>query len=127
MTDIPTESETNPVPEVETKAPEDPATEFRKGKAKREAKRKEVRVITEYSPPPPPAEAKPEPEAAPPVVDEQSIADRVAAMVFERMAVEKVATPKTETKPKAKPGPKKKAKSTTPPPSPPPTKYFGWC
>lgn len=121
MTDIPTESETKPeVPEVETKAPEDPATEFRKGKAKREAKRKEVRVITEYSPPPP-AEAKPEP---PPVIDERSIAERVAAMVFERMAVE---TPKTETKPKAKPGPKKKAKSTTPPPSPPPTKYFGWC
>lgn len=126
MTDIPTESETKPeVPEVETKAPEDPATEFRKGKAKREAKRKEVRVITEYSPPPPPpAEIKAE---LAPVVDEQSIADRVAAMVFERMAVEKVATPKTETKAKAKPGPKKKAKSTTPPPSPPPTKYFGWC
>jgi hypothetical protein len=129
----------------------DPATEFRKGKAKREAKRKEVKVITEYVPPlpestkvpepepepkvpepePEPKVSEPEPEpkvSEPPVIDVDSIAERVAEKLFGKMAVEKVdmdKTPEVKTPPKPKRAPKEKKVKTPPPP--PPTKYFGWC
>jgi hypothetical protein len=116
---------------------EEPSTEpitvqeFKKGRAKREAKRKEVKVITEYVPEAPPA-TTPLSEAvevpAPPAVDVDSIADRVAEKLFAKMAVEKVDldkenTPPNKTKAKPKPPAKKKEKQA----SPPPTKYFGWC
>lgn len=119
MTDIPSEAETKAVVEEEVvpeAPPTDPVSEFKKGKAKREAKRKEVKVIAEYVPEPP------APVEAPPAVDVESIVDRVAQAVFEKMAVERVTTPEPK-KAKAKPAAKKKEKS----PSPPPTKYFGWC
>ena len=93
----------------------DPVLEFRKGKTKREAKRKQV-VIQEYVPEPPKV-----PEPAP--VDAESIAARVADMLFAKMAVEENdmdKTPPRKTKSKPRAPPKKKA-------SPPPTKYFGWC
>jgi hypothetical protein len=121
----------------------DPAAEFRKGKAKREAKRKEVKVITEYVPPLPESTKVPEPEPEPepkvsepepepkvpePVIDVDSIAERVAEKLFSKMAVEKVdmdKTPEVKTPPKPKRAPKEKKVKTPPPP--PPTKYFGWC
>ena len=108
MEDKPTESET-----IVTEEPvSDPVAEFKKGKAKREAKRKEVKVITEYVPPPP--ETPPAPE--PPSID--SIADRVVEMLSAKQAAEE--------KPKLKrAAPKKKEPAS--PPTPPPTKYFGWC
>lgn len=124
----PTGSET-----IETSAEpvQDPVVEFKKGRAKREAKRKEVKVITEYVPEPP-AETKAElvPEPPLPAPDADSIAARVAEMLFAKMAAEKndldkENTPPNKTKPKPRAAPKKKDKS--PPPSPPPTKYFGWC
>jgi hypothetical protein len=139
MADTPTGSETIA----------DPVVEFKKGKAKREAKRKEVRVITEYVPPEPaakepkpepaakepepePAAKEPEPEPEPVVAKESvpdvdSIASRVADLLFAKMAVEKVdmdKTPEIKTKAKPKQPPKKKEKPASPPP---PTKYFGWC
>jgi hypothetical protein len=122
MEDKPLESETivtgaaeEPEPEP-APAPEiakDPVAEFKKGRAKREAKRKEVRVITEYVPP-----SEPEPAPAPVEVPSvESIADRVFEMLAAKQEEEK---PKPVRK-----APKKK--EPTPPPSPPPTKYFGWC
>lgn len=128
MADAPTGSETIA----------DPVTEFKKGKAKREAKRKEVRVITEYVPPEPttpeakePEAKEPEPEPEPvvkePTPDVDSIASRVADLLFAKMAVEKVdmdKTPEVKTKAKPRQPPKKKEKPVSPPP---PTKYFGWC
>lgn len=130
MEDKPVESET-----IET-----PVEAFKKGKAKREAKRKEVKVITEYTPPPaeyvpePPAETKPlseaveVPPAPTPVIDVDSIADRVADKLFAKMAVEKVEVDKTpEVKTKARPKPPAKKKESAPTPPPPPAKYFGWC
>lgn len=127
MEDKPAASETIAVPE-ETKAPVesepepepepvsvDPVTEFRKGRAKREAKRKEVKVITEYVPP-----EDPQPAPAPVnVPSAESIADRVVEILSAKRQAE-------EEKPKpVRKAPKKK--EPTPPPSPPPTKYFGWC
>lgn len=124
MADNPEGSETIVTPSPEpAPAPVDPVSEFRKSKAKREAKRKEVKVITEYVPDPP----------APPtslseaieVPDVDSIADRVAEKIFAKMAVEKVdmdKTPEVKTKAKPRAPPKKKEVA-----SPPPAKYFGWC
>jgi len=121
--------------------PEDPVSAFRKGKAKRESKRKEVKVITEYVPPtdgepdhpaPPPKvpvpDPAPDPEPSNTILDVDSIADRVAAKLFDKMAVEKVEdreVQKTQTPPKVKRAPKEK-KVKTPPPVPA-TKYCGWC
>lgn len=134
MADNPTGSETILSPEVETAptpdtVPTDPVSTFKKGRAKREAKRKEVQIIREYVPDPPApttslSEAVEVP-GPPPGLDVESIAGRVAEMVFAKMAVEKdeVAekTPPNKTKPRPK-APSKKKEST-----PPPTKYFGWC
>jgi hypothetical protein len=106
----PPESETivtEPEPEPEA----DPVTEFKKGKAKREAKRKEV-VIKEYVPPAP---AAAEPIEVP---SAESIADRVLEMLAARQGEEEKAKPK-----RAPP----KKKEPTPPPSPAAAKYFGWC
>jgi hypothetical protein len=123
--------------ESETIVTSDPAVEFRKGKAKREAKRKEVKVITEYVPPEPESTKVPEPEpkseplptpAPSPVIDVESIAERLAEKFFAKMAVEKIdmdKTPEVKTPPKPKRAPKEKKVKTPPPP--PPTKYFGWC
>lgn len=100
---------------------QDPVVEFKKGKAKREAKRKHV-VIQEYVPEPP-AETKAELVPEPPV-DAESIASRVAEMLFAKMGpgeVDMDKTPPRKTKARPKPPAKKKASS------PPPTKYFGWC
>lgn len=109
MSDAPTESETIAVePEPEPKA-KDPVETFRKGRAKREAKRKEV-VIQEYVPPP-------EPE-----LDVDSIVDRAVKAVFDKMDVAKAPvdkTPEKKTRPRPKPPAEKKEV--------PPTKYFGWC
>jgi hypothetical protein len=105
--------------------------------AKREAKRKEVKVITEYVPPEPESTKVPEPEpkseplptpAPSPVIDVESIAERLAEKFFAKMAVEKIdmdKTPEVKTPPKPKRAPKEKKVKTPPPP--PPTKYFGWC
>jgi hypothetical protein len=134
MADSPKGSETIlPEPTVAISSPEpppeDPVSAFKKTKAKRESKRKEVKVITEYVPEPP-APTTPLSEAvevpAPPVPDVESIAGRVAEMLFAKMGREKADLDKTpekvKTGPKRKPPPKK-AES----PPPPPTKYFGWC
>ena len=87
MSDIPTESDTREEVVLETIAEPkpDPVAEFKKGKAKREAKRKEVKVITEYVPEPP----APEP---PKEVDVDSIVDRVTQALFEKMSVERITT-----------------------------------
>jgi hypothetical protein len=118
MEDKPAESETIVTEEVVPES--DPVTEFKKGRAKREAKRKEVKVITEYVPEPPPT-----PVEAPPV-DAESIAGRVADLLFAKMAVEKdqITPEKVKTKTRPRAAPKEKKESTPPPP---PTKYFGWC
>jgi hypothetical protein len=102
----PEESETIETPE--------PVSEFKKGKAKREAKRKEVKVITEYVPAAP----------APVIPDAESIASRAAEILFAKMVAEQNdvdKTPESKSKPRPKPPAKKKTES------PPPTKYFGWC
>ena len=123
MEDKPLASET--IAEPEPAPVKDPVEEFKKGKAKREAKRKEVKVITEYVPEPPvetKAELVPEPPSVP---DVDSIASRVSEMLFAKMAAEKVdmdKTPEVKTQAKPRAAPKKKEV-----PSPPPTKYFGWC
>lgn len=95
------EPEPAPVP-----AEEDPAVTFRKGKAKREAKR--VQIINTHVP----------------ASDPESIAERVAEMVLAKMAAEK----KIKTSP-VKP---KSKRAATPPPATEekpllPTKSFGWC
>lgn len=110
MEAIPAESET--IVEQE-EVVTTPVSEFKKGKAKRESKRKEVKVITEYVPP---SEA--------PVPDAESIASRAAEILFAKMVAEQNdmdKTPESKTKARPKPPAKKKAES------PPPTKYFGWC
>lgn len=115
MSDNPTGSETivpEPVAEPEP-VPEDPATTFRKGKAKREAKRKEVQVITTHVPAPEP-------------VNPESIADRVAEILLSKMAVEKDDMVKTSPV-KAKPRQKRAPKTPEEKPAPPATKFFGWC
>jgi hypothetical protein len=127
MADKPTESETI-VP--------DPVEAFKKGRVKREAKRKEVKVITEYVPPPPEvkAELPPEPEVKSEVelppppepkaeIDVDSIVDRVTRALFEKMSVHPLPPPKTTTKGKAK----AKTKTVKEESQPPATKYFGWC
>jgi hypothetical protein len=115
--------------ESETIAPSDPVETFKKGRAKREAKRKEVKIISEYVPDPPePAtplsEAIEVPAPPAPAVDAESIAGRVADLLFAKMVEEKDTVDKTpetsKTKARPKPPPKKKE-------DPPPTKYFGWC
>lgn len=99
--------------ESETILEPEPVSEFKKEKAKRESKRKEVKVITEYVPEP----AK--------TIDEESIASRAAEIVFAKMVAEKAAVDKTpESKTKARPKPPAKKKAESPPPS---AKYFGWC
>ena len=117
MEDKPTESETIIEPEP------DPVAEFKKGKAKRESKRKEVKVITEYVPEAPVSTESV--AAAVEVPDAESIAGRVADLLFAKMAVEKdEVTPdkvKTTTRPRA-PTKKKEVEAPLPP-----TKYFGWC
>jgi hypothetical protein len=127
MTDNPTGSETiveeeevvvtssEPVPEP---APKDPVEEFRKGKAKRESKRKEVKIIETHIP----DEPKPEPPA--PSIDPESIARRTAEIVLSAMG-SKVAAESEEVEAKPKRGrPKKEVPS---PPPLPTTKSFGWC
>jgi hypothetical protein len=110
MEAIPEGSET-----IVTAEPEpvvDPVAEFKKDKAKRESKRKQV-VIQEYVPEPAPAP------------DVESIASRVADMLFAKMGRETVDMDKTPEKVKTRPKPKPPAKKKEV--SPPPTKYFGWC
>ena len=123
MSDAPAESETiaAPVPDA---VPTDPVSVFRKGKTKRESKRKEVQVIKEYVPDPPAATTSLSDAVEVPPIDVESIAGRVAEMVFAKMEREKIDLDKTpETvKTRAKPKPPAKKKE-----SPPPTKYFGWC
>jgi len=126
MNDSPAESESiaAPVPDA---VPTDPVSVFRKGKTKRESKRKEVQVIKEYVPDPPAAATSlSDAVEVPPPVDVESIADRVAEMLFAKMGREKADLDKTpETvKTRAKPKPPAKKKESPPPP---PTKYFGWC
>ena len=123
MDDNPTLSETI-VEESAPAVPEDPASAFRKGKAKREAKRKEVKVITEYVPEPPVASTPL--SAAVEVPNTESIAARVAEMLLEKMANEKVSMDKTPEAKKTRPRPTPPTQKTPSPP-PPPTKYFGWC
>jgi hypothetical protein len=130
MEAIPTESETILESEIATKEPEpptDPVTEFKKGKAKREAKRKEVKVITEYVPEPP--EPAPTPlSGAVEIPDAESIASRAAELLFAKISAQQNVMDKTpEVKTKAKPKPPAKKKDQSPPPPPPPTNYFGWC
>lgn len=126
MTDNPTGSETIVEPEevvtssepvVEEPAPKDPVEEFRKGKAKRESKRKEVKIIETYVPPP-------DEPPAPPSIDPESIARRTAEIVLSAMG-NKVAAESEEVEAKPKRGrPKKEVPS---PPPLPTTKSFGWC
>lgn len=120
----PAESETIETSEpVEEIIATDPVSEFKKGKTKRESKRKEVKVITEYVPDPPAASTTPLP-AAVEIPDAESIASRAAEIVFSKMVAEKNAVDKTpESKTKARPKLPAKKKEATPPP----TKYFGWC
>jgi hypothetical protein len=123
----PAESETILESEVTTIEPEDvksdPVMEFKKGKAKRESKRKEVRVITEYVPDPPSPTRTPL-SAAVEIPDAESIASRAAEILFAKISAEKNVMDKTpENKTKARPKPPAKKKES----SPPPTKYFGWC
>jgi hypothetical protein len=113
MEAIPEGSETIVTTEPEPEPPVDPVEEFKKGKAKRETKRKQV-VIQEYVPPEPKSD------------DVESIASRVAEMLFAKMGreeadLDKTPEEKVKTRPKPKPPAKKKEVS------PPPTKYFGWC
>lgn len=104
-------SETIVTPEPEPEPVVDPVIEFKKGKAKRETKRKQV-VIQEYVPPEPKSD------------DVESIASRVAEMLFAKMGREEADLDKTpEEKVKTRPKPKPPAKKKE---SPPPTKYFGW-
>lgn len=99
--------------ESDTIEPE-PVSEFKKEKAKRESKRKEVKVITEYTP---------EPVAA--TIDEESIASRAAEIVLAKMVAEKAIVDKTpESKTKTRPKPPAKKKTESPPAT---NKYFGWC
>lgn len=93
--------------------------EFRKGKAKREAKRKEVRIIETHVPD--------EPKSAPvpiPSIDPESIARQTAEIVLSAMG-SKMASKSEEIETKAKRGRPKK--EVTSPPKPPITKSFGWC
>lgn len=118
----PTESETIIEPEVP--APSNPVEEFKKGKAKRESKRKQV-VIQEYVPEPPVTTESV--SAAVEVPDAESIASRAAELLFAKISAEKHVvdkTPENKTKTRPKPPAKKKVQS---PPTPPPTNYFGWC
>lgn len=128
MSDNPSASETMvtmPDPEPEpapvpapVPAEEDPAVTFRKGKAKREAKR--VQIINTHVP----------------ASDPESIAERVAEMVLAKMAAEKNDMVKIKTSPVRATAAKPKSKRAAPPPTPPPateekpllpTKSFGWC
>lgn len=123
MSDNPSASETMvtmPDPEPEpapapVPAEEDPAVTFRKGKAKREAKR--VQIINTHVP----------------ASDPESIAERVAEMVLAKMAAEKNDMVKIKTSPVRATAAKPKSKrAATPPPATEekpllPTKSFGWC
>lgn len=135
MSDTPDASETiaDPVPDA---PPTDPVSVFRKNKTKRESKRKEVQVIKEYVPDPPApttavevAASAPAPTPAPApaaTIDAESIADRVAEVLFAKMGREKADLDKTPEKVKTRPRPKPPAKKKESPPAPT-TKYFGWC
>lgn len=136
MTEEPTGSETiitEPEPVPELQPPSDPVEKFRKEKTKREARRKEVKIITTHIPPEPPVEA---PAASPlpaPATDVESIAGRVAEILFSRFS-EKQESEGEEEEEEVKPKPKTKAKTPrkvkeTPAPAPvaPITKSFGWC
>lgn len=130
MTEEPTGSETILPQSEETTATEvsaavvDPVEEFRKGKAKREYKRKEVKIIETHVPPPPADEPKSVAPAPTPAIDPESIARRTAEIVLSAMG-SKVATESEEVEAKPKRGrPKKEVAS---PPEPPATKSFGWC
>jgi hypothetical protein len=92
----------------------DPVAEFRKGKTKRERKRKEVKIIETVVPPTEPS----------PVEDVDAIANKVAQMVYQKMAAEgeKETTKKVKKPRKSPPTP-----TSAPVPEPPPTKTFGWC
>lgn len=125
MADNPTASETivtpEPEPEPEVKSVIDPVEEFRKNKAKREYKRKEVKIIETHVP----DEPKPVSVPAPvPAIDPESIARRTAEIVLSAMG-SKVATESEEVEAKPKRGRPKKEVTT--PPEPPATKSFGWC
>ena len=117
----PAESETilQPVSEPEPE-PEPVSVQveaFRQGKAKREAKRKEVKVITTHVPPP----VAPEP----PRLDADDIAGRVAEILLSKMA-EDVGEEEEDEK-KVVRRKKKASPAPAPAPSIPPTKSFGWC
>lgn len=123
MEDKPVESETIVVEDSAATTIADPVSEFKKNKTKRESKRKEVKVITEYVPDPPTPSTTPL-SAAVDIPDAESIASRAAEIVFSKMVAEKNDVDKTpESKTKTRPKPPSKKKETTPPP----TKYFGWC
>lgn len=112
---LPEEIKSEPEPEPEL----NPVEEFRKGKAKREYKRKEVKVITTHVPP------EPEPVPAPPApsIDAESIAGRVAEILLSKMGAEEDDVEEAEVKTKAKPKAPRPKKEVTPPP----TRSFGWC
>ena len=130
MTDNPTESETKPVepepapvePEPAPVEPEPVAVEeFRKNKTKREAKRKEVKVIVAHVPPVEEAAPVPPP---PPTIDAESIAGRVAEILLSKMGAEEDVDEPSPVKAKTKPAAPRPKKEVAPPP---PTKSFGWC
>jgi hypothetical protein len=122
MTDAPTGSETI-LPQSEETPPtdppkSDPVEEFRKNKAKRDYKRKEVKIIETHLPPDEPKSA-PAPAAS---IDPESIARRTAEIVLSAMG-SKVATESEEVEAKPKRTRTKKEEPTIPPA----TKSFGWC
>lgn len=117
---VPQSEETVATPETKSI---DPVEEFRKGKAKRESKRREVKIIETHIPPPPVDEPVPAPPAAP-STDPEFIARRTAEIVLSAMG-SKMATESEEVEAKPKRGRPKKEVSSPPPP--PITKSFGWC
>jgi hypothetical protein len=127
MTDAPAGSETILPQSEETtviaveEPKSDPVEEFRKNKAKREYKRKEVKIIETHVPPVA-DEPKSEPAPNPASIDPESIARRTAEIVLSAMG-SKVATESEEVEAKPKRTRTKKEEPTIPPA----TKSFGWC
>jgi hypothetical protein len=114
--------EPEPTPYPEPGPEPEPVKKFRAEKQKREYKRKEVKVITTHVPP----ESEPEPAPAPApvtVIEAESIADRVAEILLQKMGGDRDVSP-PQSKPRAAP---KKKEVQTPIPPPPRTKSFGWC
>lgn len=118
---IVTAPDPDPEPESEPTPPAvDPVEAFRKGKAKRETKRKQVKIIETHVPPVA-DELPPPPPREPPTIDSESIARRTAEIVLSAMG-SKMATESEEVEAKPKRARTKKEVAT-----PPNTNYFGWC